>query len=97
MNQQKCLAVQRRKRFQRLDFLAATGGERRLVLEEKRNVRAERRGEFAQFFAGKRLVKQFVQREQRRRGVAAAAAQAGGERDFLLQMDFYAVGNFRRR
>jgi hypothetical protein len=36
---------------------------------------------------GQRPAEQFVQREQRGRGIAAAAAQAGGERDFFLQMD----------
>ena len=95
MNQQHGLAAQRREKIQRLDFFAATGGKRRLVLEEKRHVRAERRGEFIQLRGGKRLAKQFVQREQRGRGIAAAAAQTGGQRNFFLQMNAHPVADFR--
>ena len=48
------------------------------------------------FAGGKRLVEQFVQREQGGRGVAAAAAEAGGQRNFFLQMDSDAVADFCR-
>ena len=46
MNEQKRLVFERREIFQRLDFFAASGCKRRLVLQEKMHVRTERRGQF---------------------------------------------------
>jgi len=97
MDEQKRPATQRRKRFERLDFLAASSRQCRFVLEKERDVRTECRGNLKKFFRSERPAEQLVQREQRRRSVAAAAAESGGERDFFLQMDFYAGGNLRRR
>ena len=45
MNQQKARPCKRREKIQRLDFFAAARGQRRFVLEEKRHVRTERRGQ----------------------------------------------------
>ncbi len=42
------------------------------------------------------LIKQFIQAQQGRGGIAAAAAQTGGERDFLFQVDADAVADIRR-
>jgi hypothetical protein len=91
MNQQQRLAAQRREKIQRLDFLAASGGQRRFAW--RKNGTSEPSAAASSFsFSAERLAEQFVQREQRGRGVAAAAAQAGGQRNFFLQMNFYAVG-----
>src|SRR5579862_169854 len=87
MNQQECLAAQRRKKVKRPDFLAAPGRQRRPVLQKERHVRPQRRGQFVQFHGRQRLVKQLIQRDQRCRGVATAATKTGRQRDFFLQTD----------
>jgi hypothetical protein len=75
MNQEERLAAQRRENVERLDFLAAPGGERRFVLQKKGHVRTKRRGEFVQGSAASGWPNSSFKREQRRRGVAAAAAR----------------------
>jgi hypothetical protein len=40
-----------------------------------------------QFFQNERLIEQFIQRKQRRGGVAAATAEASGQWYFFLQMN----------
>src|SRR5882724_2470333 len=97
MNQQKRLAIQRREIFERLDFFAASGGKRGFVLQKKRNVRTERSRNFIEFFRRKRLFKKFVEREQGRRRIAAAAAKPGGQGNSFPQINCYAIADFRRR
>jgi len=97
MDEQERLAAQRGKVFERPDFFAASGGQRGLVLEKKRGVRAERRCNFMELFRRKRHAEKFVEREERRGGVAAAAAKPGGERYFFLQVNFDGGAYFCRR
>ncbi len=82
--------------FERLDFFTTTDGERGFVLQKKWNIRTQSCCDFAKFRRQERLAEKFVKREQGRCCVATAAAESGGERNFFLQMDFYAVADFRR-
>jgi hypothetical protein len=94
MNQEKyALPRSAGKIFERLDFFATPGGECGPVLQKKRNVRPECCGKFMQLFRSERLTEKFIQREQRRGGVAAATAKAGGKRNFFLQMNTDTVGD----
>ena len=94
-DQEKRLAAQRGKIFKQLHFFAASGGERGLVVKKKRNVGAERGGQFVQFFQRQRRAEKFVERGEGHGGVGAAAADAAGQRQIFLKMDADAVGNFR--
>ena len=95
MDEEKRLAAQRGKIFQRPHFFAASGGERRLVVKKKRHVGTERGGQFVQFFQRQRRAEKFVERGKSHRRVGAAAADAAGQRQIFLEMDADAVGNFR--
>ena len=68
----------------------------RFVLQKKRDIRTQSSGQFAHFFRSQRPAEEFIQRKQRCGGVAAAAAKAGGQRDFFLQMNMDTVGDFGR-
>ena len=56
----------------------------RAVGEEERDVRAEPGGELVQLLLRQRLVERLVREPERRRRVGAAAAEAGGDGDALL-------------
>src|SRR5207247_10010910 len=96
MNQQNEHAAQGRGKIERSDLFAATGGQGRSVLQEERHVRTECRRDFIELPAAQRLAKKFVQSKERAGRVAAAAAQAGGERKSLLQMDAHTLGGAPR-
>src|SRR6266542_5698522 len=95
MDQQDENALQRRKAIKGLDFLAAAGRQGRFVLKKKRNVRAERDRNLIKLKEGQHLTEQFIQTEQRVGRVAAAATQAGRQRNSLLQMDACSVADLR--
>src|SRR5271155_5668608 len=95
MNQQKNLAGERGEIFERLDFFTTTDGERGFVLQKKWNIRTQRCRDFTKFCRHERLAEKFVKREQGCCCVAAAATESGGKRNFFLQMDFYAIADFR--
>ena len=97
MHQEKCLAAQRGKIIERFHLFTAADGQRRFVLQKEIDVRAEGGSQLAQGGGGERRTEQFVQAQQSGRGVAAAAAKSGRERDFFIEMDFNAIGNVRCR
>src|SRR5260221_8341324 len=84
MNQQYAHAAQRREEIERSDLFAATGGQRSLVLQEKRHVRAECDRNLLELPGVQRLSKKFVQSKERVGCVGAASAQSGGERKSFL-------------
>src|SRR4051812_14264101 len=89
VNQQKPFAFKRCKKTQRLNLLAAPGGECRPRLQKKWNVRPQLCGKAVEI--GHRSPKEFVQREQRHRGIGAATPQARRERKILFQVNSNSV------
>src|SRR5206468_7098060 len=92
INQQKPFAFKRREKIQRLNLLAAAGGQRRERLEKKWNIRAELRGEAVQIRHC--IAEELVQRSQRDGRIGAAAAQPRRKRKVLLQVNPNAVLSF---
>ena len=88
-DEQQRLAVERLEWRNRLDNFAAALGHGRLALHKERDVTAEFGGEFVQRRLAKRLVVEFVEREEGCRRVAAAATETalGGDGFFEVDAD----------
>src|SRR6185369_17241661 len=84
------------ERLQRLDFFAAACGESRFVLQKEGDVGAKRRRDSVQLLKSKRVAKQFVQGQQRRRLISAAATETRGKRQFFFEMNADAITDFCR-
>jgi len=95
MHQKNEHAAQGREKIERNDLFAATSGQGRLALQKERHVRTQCRRDFLELPVGERLVEQFVQPKERVGRVAAAAAQTGGERNSLFQMNAHTLGAAR--
>src|SRR6266498_2152756 len=95
MNQQYENTAQRRQEIERSDLFAATGGQRWLVLQEERHVRAKCDRDILELPGVQRLAEKFVQSKDCVGCVGAASAQSGGERKSFLQMDAYPLGAAR--
>src|SRR3954468_10511662 len=80
---------------ERLQLASITRAELRAVGEEERDVRSDLRGHAVQVLGRKRLGKRLVRKPERRGRVGAAAAEAGGDRDPLL--DLHAPARFDPR
>src|SRR6266487_1296699 len=70
--------------FRRLDQLAASTTNRGRAKNEKRNVRTDCRSKLRQIIARQFGLEEFIQRDQSRGRIAAAAAQARAVRTFLF-------------
>ena len=93
MDEQECGALEARQGVERLDLLAATGRERGFCLQKKRNVRAKVRGDPLQFRSRQGVAEQFIEAGEGCRGVAAAAAEPGGQGNVFFEMDLRALPN----
>ena len=72
------------RQVERLELAAVAGSELRAVGEKERHVRTEAGGELVQTLGLERLGELLVREPERCRGVGAAAAETGGDRDLLL-------------
>src|SRR4051812_40857024 len=75
------------RQVERLELAAVPRAELRTVGEEEWDVGSDLRGQAAQLLGRQRLGQHLVGEPKRGRGVGAAAAEPGGDRDLLLDPD----------
>src|SRR5438046_2938579 len=93
MDQDKSSLPQCGELFERLNLLAAAGGQRRPGLQEKRDIGPQRSGDGLQLWRVERMAEDFIQPNQGCGRIAAAAPQAGRQRYRLLQVDPNAIAD----
>lgn len=96
MDQEKRGASEGRDFAEGFDLLASAEAQSWILLEEERDIRAERGGQFLEFGRGEGAIKQIVQAEQCGSGVTAAATEASGERNIFLEVNPNAGGQLSR-